>query len=168
MVVGFGSQKKVNLTGAVTSVTSEQLSSRPVSNVSQALQGLVPGMNFSYGGDGGRLDQNMSVNIRGVGTIDNGSESGSNASPLILIDGMASDMNALNPQDIESISILKDASASSIYGSRAAFGVVLITTKRGKAGKVSINYNNNFRWSQAINMPEVADAYSYATYFLTP
>ena len=167
VVVGFGSQKKVNLTGAVTSVTSEQLSSRPVSNVSQALQGLVPGMNFSYGGDGGRLDQNMSVNIRGVGTIDNGSESGSNASPLILIDGMAGDMNALNPQDIESISILKDASASSIYGSRAAFGVVLITTKRGKAGKVSINYNNNFRWSQAINMPEVADAYSYATYFNT-
>lgn len=160
VVVGFGSQKKVNLTGAVSAVTSEQLASRPVSNVSQALQGLVPGMNFGYSGDGGKLNQDMSLNIRGTGTIGNDT----NASPLILIDGMEGNMNALNPQDIESISVLKDASASSIYGSRAAFGVVLITTKRGQTGKVNINYNNNFRWSQAINMPHVTDSYTYMKY----
>lgn len=163
VVVGFGTQKKVNLTGSVSTVGAEELSSRPVSNVSQALQGLVPGMNFDYSsnGNGGQLGQEMSVNIRGAGTIG----SGSSGSPLILIDGMEGNMNMLNPQDIENISVLKDAAASSIYGSRAPFGVVLITTKKGKAGKININYNNNFRWSQAINMPKVADSYTYASYF---
>ena len=163
VVVGFGTQKKVNLTGSVAVVDSKAITSRPVTNVSQALQGLVPGMNFSYGsdGNGGEIGQDMKVNIRGTGTIG----SGSNASPLILIDGMEGNMNMLNPQDIESISVLKDAAASSIYGSRAPFGVVLITTKKGKAGKSTINYNNNFRWTQAINMPDVADSYSYASFF---
>lgn len=163
VVVGFGTQKKVNLTGSVSTVNAEDLLSRPVSNVSQALQGLVPGMNFSYAsdGNGGEIGADMKVNIRGAGTIGDGS----NASPLILIDGMEGNMNMLNPNDIESISVLKDAAASSIYGSRAPFGVVLITTKKGKAGKVNINYNNSFRWSEAINLPDVADAYTYAMYF---
>lgn len=163
VVVGFGVQKKVNLTGSVSVIGAEELQSRPVSNVSQALQGLVPGMNFSYasGGTGGDIGDEMSINIRGAGTIGDGSS----ASPLILIDGMEGNMNMLNPQDIESISILKDAAASSIYGSRAPFGVVLITTKKGAVGKVSINYNNSFRWSEAINLPNVADAYTYANYF---
>lgn len=163
VVVGFGSQKKVNLTGSVAVVDSKELASRPVVNVSQALQGLVPGMNFSYAGDsdGGGLATEMKINIRGTGTIGDGSTS----SPLILIDGMEGNMNMLNPQDIETISVLKDAAAASIYGSRAPFGVVLITTKKGQAGKFSINYNNNFRWTQAINMPDVADAYTYASYF---
>ena len=74
-------------------------------------------------------------------------------------------MNALNPQDIESVSVLKDAAASSIYGSRAPFGVILITTKKGSAGKISVNYNNSFRWSSAINTPDIADSYTYAQYF---
>lgn len=162
VVVGFGTQKKVNLTGSVTVVDSKKLLSRPVATVSEAMQGLVPGMNFSYGGTGGaEINQNMKINIRGTGTIG----SGSNSSPLVLIDGMEGDMNVLNPNDIESISILKDAAASSIYGSRAPFGVVLITTKKGKAGKVSVNYNNNFRWTTAINMPHVADSYTFAQYF---
>lgn len=141
VVVGFGTQKKVNLTGSVSTVNAEDLLSRPVSNVSQALQGLVPGMNFSYAsdGNGGEIGADMKVNIRGAGTIGDGS----NASPLILIDGMEGNMNMLNPNDIESISVLKDAAASSIYGSRAPFGVVLITTKKGKAGKVNINYNKH-------------------------
>lgn len=162
VVVGFGKQKKVNLTGSVAVVDSKALEARPVTNVTQALQGLVPGMNFSYSqdGNGGEMGQDMKINIRGAGTIGKGS----NASPLVLIDGMEGDMNVLNPNDIESISVLKDAAASSIYGSRAPFGVVLITTKRGKAGKVSINYNNNFRWSQAINMPSTPDSYTYARY----
>ena len=163
VVVGFGTQKKVNLTGSVSTVGAEELASRPVSNVSQALQGLVPGMNFDYGtkGNGGALNTEMNINIRGTGTIGEGS----NAAPLILIDGMEGNMNMLNPNDIENISVLKDAAASSIYGSRAPYGVVLITTKKGKAGRVNINYNNSFRWSQAINMPDVADSYTYATYF---
>lgn len=163
VVVGFGTQKKVNLTGSVSTVGAEELASRPVSNVSQALQGLVPGMNFDYGtkGNGGALNTEMNINIRGTGTIGEGS----NATPLILIDGMEGNMNMLNPNDIENISVLKDAAASSIYGSRAPYGVVLITTKKGKAGRVNINYNNSFRWSQAINMPDVADSYTYATYF---
>ncbi|MCC8171015.1 MAG: SusC/RagA family TonB-linked outer membrane protein [Parabacteroides sp.] len=163
VVVGFGTQKKVNLTGSVSVVDAKELTSRPVTDVTHALQGLVPGMNFSYGtdGNGGELGQNMNINIRGAGTIGDASK----ASPLVLIDGMEGDMNVLNPQDIESISVLKDAAASSIYGSRAPFGVILITTKRGKAGKVSINYNNNFRWSRAINMPELPDSYTYAQYF---
>ncbi|MFT0673113.1 TonB-dependent receptor [Bacteroides hominis] len=165
VVVGFGTQKKVNLTGSVSTVNADELLSRPVSNVSQALQGLVPGMNFSYAsdGNGGEIGADMKVNIRGTGTIG----AGSNAAPLILIDGMEGNMNMLNPNDIESISVLKDAAASSIYGSRAPFGVVLITTKKGKAGKATVNYNNSFRWSQAINLPHVADAYTYAMYFNT-
>lgn len=120
-------------------------------------------MNFDYGtkGNGGALNTEMNINIRGTGTIGEGS----NAAPLILIDGMEGNMNMLNPNDIENISVLKDAAASSIYGSRAPYGVVLITTKKGKAGRVNINYNNSFRWSQAINMPDVADSYTYATYF---
>lgn len=163
VVVGFGTQKKVNLTGSVSTVGADELQSRPVSNVSQALQGLVPGMNFDYGtkGNGGALNNEMGISIRGTGTIGEGSS----ASPLILIDGMEGNMNMLNPNDIESISVLKDAAASSIYGSRAPYGVVLITTKKGKAGRVNINYNNSFRWSQAINMPDVADSYNFATYF---
>ena len=137
VVVGFGTQKKVNLTGSVSTVGAEELQSRPVSNVSQALQGLVPGMNFDYGtsGNGGQLNTEMNVSIRGTGTIGEGSS----ASPLILIDGMEGNMNMLNPNDIENISVLKDAAASSIYGSRAPYGVVLITTKKGKAGKVNIS-----------------------------
>ncbi|MEG2856825.1 TonB-dependent receptor [Bacteroides sp.] len=163
VVVGFGTQKKVNLTGSVSTVTAKSLASRPVVNVSQALQGLVPGLNFSYDskGNGGELNQNMKMNIRGGGTIG----SGSNSAPLVLIDGMEGDMNALNPQDIENISVLKDAAASSIYGSRAPFGVILITTKKGSAGKATINYNNSFRWTNAINQPRTADSYTYAKYF---
>lgn len=163
VVVGFGTQKKVNLTGSVSVISSKEIASRPVSNVGQALQGLVPGMNFSYdsNGAGGELGAEMKMNIRGAGTIGSGSKS----SPLVLIDGMEGDMNMLNPQDIDNISILKDAAASSIYGSRAPFGVILITTKKGKAGKVSVNYNNSFRWTQAINMPDVVDSYTYAKFF---
>lgn len=159
VVVGFGTQKKVNLTGAVSSVSSETFEGRSVSNVSQALQGALPGLNIQQ--SQGYLDASPSINIRGVGTIGDGSS----GSPLILIDGMEGDMNRLNPQDIETVSVLKDAAASSIYGSRAPFGVILITTKKGKAGKLSVNYNNSFRWSKATDMPRSADAYSFATYY---
>lgn len=159
VVVGFGTQKKVNLTGAVSSVSSETFEGRSVSNVAQALQGAMPGLNIQQ--TQGYLDSSPSINIRGVGTIGEGSD----GSPLVLIDGMEGDMNRLNPQDIESVSVLKDAAASSIYGSRAPFGVILITTKKGKSGKMSVNYNNSLRWSKSINMPKTADSYTFATYF---
>ncbi|WP_072541751.1 SusC/RagA family TonB-linked outer membrane protein [Bacteroides mediterraneensis] len=161
VVVGFGTQKKVNLTGSVSTVNADELTSRPVANVTQAMQGLVPGMNFSYGKGGGKVGNTMSINVRGTGTLDSNV---SNASPLILIDGMEGDINMLNPNDIENISVLKDAAASSIYGSRAPYGVILVTTKKGKAGRVNINYNNNFSWSTAINMPKMVDSYNYAKF----
>lgn len=161
VVVGFGTQKKANLTGAVSSVDAKALESRPVTQVGQALQGTVPGLNLSTPEGGGALGQSMSVNIRGTGTIGQGST----ASPLILIDGIEGNMNNLNPDDIESISVLKDASSSSIYGSRAAFGVILITTKKGKAGKMTVNYSNNFRYSGPTNLPTPLDSYRFANYF---
>ncbi|EXY88341.1 tonB-dependent Receptor Plug domain protein, partial [Bacteroides fragilis str. 3998T(B)3] len=113
VIVGYGSQKKVNVTGAVSMVDSKVIESRPVSNVSQALQGVVPGLNLTVPTAGGALDAGMNISIRGAGTIGDGSSS----SPLILIDGMEGDMNSINPNDIENISVLKDAAASSIYGS---------------------------------------------------
>ena len=160
VVVGFGTQKKVNLTGAVSTVDSKAISARPVNSVTDALQGAVAGLNLSTPSSGGMLNSTKSLNIRGTGTIDQGSS----VNPLILIDGMEGDMNALNPQDIENISVLKDASAASIYGSRAAGGVILITTKGGKEGKATINYNNSFRFNSPLNMPEMMDSYTWAQY----
>jgi TonB-linked SusC/RagA family outer membrane protein len=156
VVIGFGTQKKVNLTGAVGMATAKEIESRPVTSATQALQGVVPGLNIST--SSGQLEKNMSVSVRGTGTIG----SGSSGSPLILIDGMQGDINNVNPQDIESISVLKDAAASSIYGSRAPFGVILVTTKNGNEGKMSVNYNNSFRYASPINMPKAMDSYSFA------
>lgn len=158
VVVGFGTQKKVNLTGSVGIATSEELESRPVTSATQALQGLVPGLQIST--NSGELDKNMDINIRGTGTIGEGSS----GSPLILIDGMEGDLNTVNPQDIENISVLKDAAASSIYGSRAPFGVILVTTKSGSKGRMSVNYNNSFRVSRPINMPDMMDSYTFANF----
>lgn len=159
VVVGFGTQKKVNLTGSVAVVGHEEIASRPVANATQALQGLVPGLQISS--SDGSLEATSSINIRGTGTIGQGSS----AAPLILIDGMEGDINTLNPQDIENISVLKDAAASSIYGSRAPFGVILITTKKGDKGKTSISYSNNFRWNTPVLKPEMMDSYTFASYF---
>lgn len=159
VVVGFGTQKKENLTGAVSSITAESLEGRPVNNVGQALQGLVPGLNVAQSG-GGNLSNEPSYNIRGVTTIG----AGSSGSPLILIDGMEGDINTINPLDIESISVLKDAAASSIYGSRAPFGVILVTTKGGRKGKAVINYSNNFRWNSPLLKPDQMDSYTFALY----
>src|SRR5690606_12203075 len=161
VIVGYGTQKKVNLTGAVSTINAEQLESRPVQNVGQALQGLVPGLNLQTSGLGGELNQNLSFNIRGGGSIGDGSSS----APLVLIDGMEGNMNAINPQDIESISVLKDAAASSIYGSRAPFGVILITTKSGKAGRTQVNYSNNFRLNKPLGLANMMDSKTFAYYF---
>ena len=159
VVVGFGTQKKVNLTGSVGIATAKELESRPVASATMALQGLIPGLQIST--NTGEIDKTASINIRGNGTIGDGSS----GSPLILIDGMEGDLNTINPQDIENISVLKDAAASSIYGSRAPFGVILVTTKNGKTGKVSVNYNNSFRVASPINMPKSMDSYTFANFF---
>lgn len=160
VVVGFGTQKKVNLTGAVSTLGSKEIASRPINSVVDALQGTVSGLTLSTPSSGGTLNSTKSINIRGIGTIG----SGSSVTPLVLIDGMEGDLNTLNPQDIENISILKDASASSIYGSRASGGVILVTTKGGKEGRTTINYNNNFRFNSPLNMPEMMDSYTWAQY----
>lgn len=158
VVVGFGTQKKVNLTGAVSVVDSKELASRPVANATQALQGLVPGLQISN--SSGSMDATPSVNVRGTTTIGEGSS----GTPLILIDGAEGDLNTINPQDIESVSVLKDAAASSIYGSRAPFGVILVTTKKGKSGKITVNYNNSFRFSSMIRQKHMMNSVDYAAW----
>lgn len=163
VIVGYGTQKKENLTGAVSTISAKTLESRPVSNVAQALQGVAPGLNIKTGGElGGSLENRSQINIRGIGSIGEGSSS----VPLILIDGMEGDINSLNPQDIENISVLKDAAASSIYGSRAPFGVILITTKSGKGGqRTTINASSSFRMSTPVLLPSMMDSYTFALYF---
>ncbi|MEG1659013.1 MAG: TonB-dependent receptor [Bacteroides sp.] len=161
VIVGFGTQKKVNLTGAVGSVNSEALESRPITNATQALQGVLPGLNITMNSAGGELNNGLNIDIRGAGTIG----AGSNSAPLVLIDGMAGDLNSLNPQDIDNVTVLKDAAAASVYGSRASFGVILVTTKKGKAGKPTISYNGSFRFASPTRMPEMMDSYTFANYW---
>ncbi len=159
VVVGFGVQKKVNMTGSVSVADQEALKDRPVTSAAQALQGVVPGLQITSAD--GKLETNASIKIRGNGTIG----SGSSGSPLILIDGMEGDINAVNPQDIESISVLKDAASASIYGSRAPFGVILVTTKKGSQGKATVNYNNSFRFSNLVNRNHTMDSRAFALFF---
>ena len=167
VVVGFATQKKVNLTGSVGTATAKDIGARPVANAVQALQGVIPGLNISNSGNGGELNATKSIDVRGTGTVgkDASGNAFSSGSPLILIDGMEGDLNSINPQDIESISVLKDAAASSIYGSRAPFGVVLVTTKSGKSGRAQINYNMNMRYSTPIKMPDMANSYEFVNLF---
>ena len=161
VVVGFGTQKKVNLTGAVGVIESKSLEARPVGNAVQALQGLLPGLNITTSNNGAELNATPSINIRGTATIG----STSSGSPLVLIDGMEGSLSNINPQDIDNISVLKDAAASSIYGSRAPFGVILVTTKSGKKGKSTVNYSNNFRFKTPVMLPKMASSWDYINYF---
>ena len=158
VVVGFGTQKKVNLTCAVATVSADQLEQRPGQSAAQALQGAVPGLQIKQ--SSGQLNSDPSINVRGTGTIGQGTS----GSPLVLIDGSEGDINAINPQDIENISVLKDAAASSIYGSRAPFGVILITTKRGKKGKPVLNYNNSFRFNSLIRAKHTMNSVDFASF----
>ena len=147
VVVGYGVQKKVNLTGAVGIADSEILEDRPIGNIAQGLQGAIPNLNIDFAS--GNPNAATTFNVRGATSLNGGQA-------LLLVDGVeTSDLSLLNPQDIESVSVLKDAASASIYGARAAFGVVLITTKKGKKEqKVQINYNNNFSWSMASRLPD--------------
>lgn len=160
VVVGFGTQKKVNLTGSVGMATSKDIQDRPVQSAVAALQGVIPGLNISNSTSGGELNASKQINVRGLNTIGEGSSGG----PLILIDGMEGDLSTINPNDIENISVLKDAAASSIYGSRAPFGVILVTTKKGAAGKARIQYSNSFRFNQPMTPMEMMDSWEYINY----
>ena len=154
VVVGYGTQKKANLTGAVTTVDlGKTMEGRPQQDVAKALQGAVPGLTITT--TSGNINEAASMRIRGVGTLSNGEVS----NPLIVVDGVPyDDISFLNTQDIESISVLKDAASTSIYGTRAAFGVILIQTKGAKpTDKVTINYSNNFAWDQSTYIPDYPD-----------
>lgn len=149
VVIGYGTAKKVNLTGAVSSVSGEDMAKRQVGQTSMALQGVAPGVTVTQstgqpGVDGG------SIRIRGIGTLNN-------ANPLVLVDGIVMSMDAVDVSSIESISVLKDAASSAIYGSRAANGVILITTKRGKKGKFSFSYDGYVGKQSATNMPKMVN-----------
>ncbi len=153
VAIGYGSQKRANLTGAVATVdVARTMDSRPATDVAKALQGAVPGLTITSAN--GSLDGTPTINIRGVGTLSNSHTS----SPLIVVDGVpVDDMSFLNPEDIADISVLKDAASSAIYGTRAAFGVILITTKEGSSkDRVSVKYVNNFGWNSATVLPEFA------------
>lgn len=153
VVVGFGSQKKANLTGSVSQVKMDDvLGERPVTNVKNALQGSMPGLMVSGGASPGEA---KNFNIRGTVSI-NG------MNPLVLIDNVEGDIDLLNPEDIESVTVLKDAASSAIYGARAAAGVILITTKKAKKGeKFNLNYNANFGFQTSINSPKQASLDEY-------
>jgi TonB-linked SusC/RagA family outer membrane protein len=156
VVVGYGEQKKVNLSGAVDVVDSKALEARPIQNIGQGLQGMVPNLNIDF--LNGAPGSTPNINIRGFTSFNGGN-------PLILVDNVPMDPSELNyiaPSDIKSISVLKDASSAAIYGARAAFGVILITTKTGVKDGVNIEYNNNFSWSKPTVLPnKITDPYIY-------
>ncbi|MCG6189541.1 SusC/RagA family TonB-linked outer membrane protein [Maribellus maritimus] len=148
VAVGYGVQKKINLTGAVESVSSEKIDWKPVGQTSMALQGVAPGVTITQnsgqpGKDGG------TIRIRGIGTLGTAGQD-----PLVLIDGVEGKINTVDPNDIEDISILKDASSAAIYGSRAANGVIIITTKRAENKKISVNYNGYVGWQSPTDLPK--------------
>ena len=164
VVVGFGSQKKTNLTGAVTTVKMDDiLGDRPLVKAADALQGAVPGLIVNSGGNSPGASK--SFQIRGaytVGAQNSSGNYGTAIAPLVLIDNVEGDIDMLNPDDIESITVMKDAASSAIYGARAAGGVILVTTKRPKGEtRFQLNYNNNFAFSNAINLPKQASLMSY-------
>lgn len=160
VVVGYGVQRKVSTTSAVSQIKSEDLVRRPVSNLQQALQGQAPGLTvLDRGGAPGTSA--ATIRVRGITTFSGNND---NSSPLVIVDGVEQPMFNLNPEDVESISVLKDASSTAIYGSRAANGVLLITTKRAKAGKVQINYSGYYAIQKSANDPENMATEDYMRY----
>lgn len=154
VIVGFGTQKKVSVVGAISNVKVDEMAAVATSNLSNSLAGRVSGV-LVRTGDGRPGADSPTIRIRGTGTIND-------ASPLVLIDGMEGDMARINPNDIESFSVLKDASATAVYGVRGANGVILITTKRGLVGKPSITINGQYRMHSVINYPNYLRSYDYA------
>ncbi|HET9487966.1 MAG TPA: SusC/RagA family TonB-linked outer membrane protein, partial [Chryseosolibacter sp.] len=159
VVVGYGEQKKINLTGAIDVVSGEDLSNRPAAQVGQLLQGQAPSMLISMTQRGNEPGVSQSFQIRGVGSISG------NSAPLVLVDGVEMDINLVDPSSIESISVLKDAASSAIYGSRAATGVILIQTKKGDERPLRVSYGNITSINRPIYVPDMMSSYTYATVF---
>ncbi|SKB88405.1 SusC/RagA family TonB-linked outer membrane protein [Daejeonella lutea] len=158
VVVGYGTQKKENLTGSVDQVSGKTLQNRPIPNLSQGLQGVLPNLNIRLGD--GKPNQAPSFNVRGATSI------GQGGNALVLIDGVEGDPSLLNPNDVESVTVLKDAASSSIYGARAVFGVVMIMTKKALGGRTSVNYSNNYASKSPVERPDfVTDGYTWARMF---
>ena len=148
VVVGYSTQNRSKITGAVSQVGEEVFKNRPITNIAQGLQGAIPNLNITFGD--GQLNRGGSFNIRGFTSINGGSA-------LVLIDGTPGNINLVNPEDVESVSVLKDAASAAIYGARAAFGVILVTTKKGKTGQTKIRYTNNFGIGRPTRVPSVVD-----------
>jgi TonB-linked SusC/RagA family outer membrane protein len=161
VVVGYGTQSKLSLTSAVSQIKGADLVRRPVSNLQQALQGQAPGLTvLDRGGEPGR--SSATLRVRGITTFSGNSSA--NSSPLIIIDGVEQTLFNINPEDVETISVLKDASSTAIYGSRAANGVILVTTKRGQSGKTQIAYNGFYAIQESTNNPENMDLEPFMRY----
>ena len=152
VVVGYGTMKKKDLTGSVTAVKGDELAARRTTQLSTALQGALSGVMVSR--DNGAPGRSATNQIRGVTTI-------GDSSPLVIIDGIPGDINSVNPEDVESMSVLKDAASASIYGSRAAAGVIVITTKRAKSGDVALSYNFEYGWEIPTKLPTYVGAQRY-------
>ncbi|MEO5891801.1 MAG: TonB-dependent receptor, partial [Ferruginibacter sp.] len=157
VVVGYGTRKKINLTGAVASITSKELEGRPITNVSSALQGTMAGVTVTVNNGQPGNDQGT-IRVRGIGTL-------GNSDAMVLVDGIVSSMDDLNPGDIESVTVLKDAASAAIYGSRAANGVILITTKKGKNGGVVTHYNTDIGKQSMTATPDFINSWEAATLY---
>ena len=155
VVVGYGTQKKADLTGAVSSVSGTEIASRPVTDATQSLQGLVPGLLVSNDSSG-RPGSSGTLTLRGQGNL-----SGT-GHPYVLVDGIEMDLSDVNPNDIENISVLKDAAACAVYGARDAYGVILVTTKRGQEGKARVNYQGSVGWNSPTVLPDMLNAVEFA------
>ncbi|CAH8282389.1 TonB-linked SusC/RagA family outer membrane protein [Mariniflexile fucanivorans] len=164
VVVGYGTQKKVNLTAALSVVGTEVFADRPTANAVRSLQGTVPGLVISNSTSGGEPGADSNINIRGFITASGGTGNIGDAEPLVLVDGIRMNMNDINPEDIESVSVLKDAAAASIYGSNAAAGAILVTTKTGKnsKGKAKVSYRSNISFTQPTTYPKLASPIDFA------
>lgn len=158
VVVGYGIQKKVNVVGSISTIDSRALESRSAPDVSNLLTGQMSGVTITQSSGNPGQDAGT-IRVRGVGSF------GATPSPLVLIDGMPGSLSDLTPADIDNISVLKDASSAAIYGSRAANGVILVTTKKGREGKTRIVYNASFGMSQATELPDLAHSYEYAEFY---
>ena len=156
VVVAYGTQRKANLTGSVAAIGAKELQDRPVTNLNDALQGTMAGVTVTT--TGGQPGSTGAINVRGIGTLNN-------SNPMVVIDGIIGNLSDVNPNDVQSVSVLKDAASAAIYGSRAANGVILITTKRGKSGKMQINYTGYAGKQKPTHLPDFLPSWQAATLY---
>ena len=146
VVIGYGTKNKTKIVGAVNQVSSETFENKAISNLGQALQGAIPNLNITF--SDGQINRNATYNIRGTTSINGGN-------PLVLIDGVPGNLNLITPEDIQTVSVLKDASSAAIYGAQASYGVILVTTKKGESEKPRFRYSGSFGFSQPLKTPRI-------------